>query len=232
MSAPVRRFEGFGRRTQTLRWGLAIVAVGVLLLVTVPDGIVTAVSWVQVESDRLPWYITRASALLAYIVLTASVVYGLVLSTGALDRFAHRAVSATLHRDLAGVGRALALVHSAVLMLDRAVPYRPLELVVPFIGPYRPLWVAFGQLGLVLLVLIMLSTYARKRLPRGAWARIHRLAFVAWGGATVHAIGAGSDAADPLIANMYVASAGIVIGLTAMRICLALAARWTDTMTR
>ncbi len=91
-------------------------------------------------------------------------VYGLLLSTKILDRIAHRAVSFTLHQDLSSIGLALALVHAAVLMIDRSVPYSPLEVVVPFSGPYRPLWVGVGQLTLALTLVVLLSFYVRKRI--------------------------------------------------------------------
>ena len=75
----------------------------------------------------------------------------------------------SIHGDvkIADFGIALALVHAAVLMIDRSVPYTPFEVVIPFAGPYRPLWVGIGQLTMGLALVVMLSFYVRKRLgPR------------------------------------------------------------------
>ncbi len=56
------------------------------------------------SSTACPWYVTRTTALLAYLAITGSVIYGLLLSTKILDRLTHRAVSFTFHQDLASIG--------------------------------------------------------------------------------------------------------------------------------
>jgi sulfoxide reductase heme-binding subunit YedZ len=201
-----------------LRWSLASAVLLLVLLGTAGDTFRIVGDWLGYEHDRLPWYVTRISALLAYLALTGSVVYGLLLSTSLADRFAHRAISVTLHKDLAGVGLALALVHAAVLMLDRSVPYAPLEVLVPFIGPYRPLYVALGQAALGLSLIIMVTTYLRGRMARQTWLRIHRLAFVAWAAATAHGLMAGSDTGDATVMSMYVVATTVVAFLMAFRL--------------
>jgi sulfoxide reductase heme-binding subunit YedZ len=230
MSARPARFVGFDPRTRVLRWVLASTALLLVLTATVPAAAEYLLDWGRSEYLSLPWYVTRTSAVLSYLALTGSVVYGLMLSTGATDRIAHRAVSVTLHRDLAGVGLALALIHAAVLMLDRSVPYTPTEVVVPFAGPYRPLWVAFGQLALAGSIIVTLSTYVRGRIGHGAWRRIHKVAFLAWAMATIHGAMSGTDTGITLLALMYVSSAALVVGLTTTRVMLALLKRRADSI--
>jgi methionine sulfoxide reductase heme-binding subunit len=158
--------------------------------------------------------------LLAYLALSASTIYGLLLSTKILDRVSHRAISFTLHQDLAGIGLALALVHAAVLTIDRSVPYTPAELLVPFSGPYRPLWVGVGQLTLGLSLLVFLSFYARKRMGTNAWRRIHYASFVAFAGATAHGLMAGSDSGAGWVFGGYLVLTAVVVFLTTYRIML------------
>ena len=232
MSARPVRFVGFDPRTRALRWVLVSVALLFVLAGTVPTAAGYLLDWARAEYLSLPWYVTRTSAVLAYLALTGSVTYGLMLSTGITDRVAHRAVSITLHRDLAGIGLALALIHAAVLMLDRSVPYTPAEVVVPFVGPYRPLWVAFGQLALAGSIVITVSTYIRGRIGHRAWRAIHKIAFLAWAAATVHASMSGTDSGVTLLALMYVAAAALVTGLTTTRVVLALFMRRADSISR
>ena len=212
-------------RLRWVRWGLFAILVVLIVGATGPRAWDQASSWIRDEHERLPWYTTRIAALLAYLALSASTVYGLLLSTKLLDRVAHRPISFTLHQDLAGIGVALALVHAAVLMIDRAVPFTPVEVVVPFAGPYRPLWVGMGQLAMGLALLVLLSFYVRKRIGTRAWRAIHRLSFVAFAGATVHGLMAGSDSSAGWAYAGYLTLTVIVVFLTTYRVVLGVGTR-------
>jgi predicted ferric reductase len=219
------KYRGLDPRTKSLRWGLFIVAVTAVILAFAGPALDAVRSFVTVEHDRLPWYATRLLALLSYLAITGSVVYGLLLSTGILDAIAHRTVSFTLHQDLSGIGLGLAMVHAAVLMIDTSVPYTPLEVLVPFAGPYEPFWVGVGQLSLYLTAIVMLSFYARKRIGQKRWRTLHYVTFLAFLGATFHGLMAGTDTSAPWAFWMYVASAALVVFLTVYRIVLAVAGR-------
>ena len=92
-------YQGLNPQTRLLRWMLFMTAAVMVIAATSGVALETVIGWITQEHDRLPWYVTRISALFAYLALTASVVYGLLLSTKILDRVAHRAVSFTLHQD-------------------------------------------------------------------------------------------------------------------------------------
>lgn len=218
-------YEGFHPRTRRLRWTLFLAAVAIILVGTGGQAADTLASWLREEYQRLPWYVVRVSALFAYLALTGSVVYGLLLSTGLLDRFAHRTVSFTLHQDLSAIGVSLALVHAAVLMIDRSVPFTPNELLVPFSAPYRPIWVGVGQLALAASLLVLLSFYVRKRIGQKRWRQVHYLSFLAFLGATVHGLMAGTDTAARGFVVAYAVLLAVVSFLLAYRIVLAIAAR-------
>ena len=212
-------------RLRWVRWGLFAILVVLVVSSTGPRAWDQASGWLRDEYERLPWYTARITALLSYLALSASTIYGLLLSTKLLDRVAHRPISFTLHQDLAGIGVALALVHAAVLMIDRSVPYTPFELVVPFAGPYRPLWVGIGQITMGLALLVLLSFYVRKRIGTRSWRTIHYLSFVAFAGATVHGLMAGSDTSAGWVYAGYLTLTVIVVFLTTYRIVLALGSR-------
>ena len=156
------------------------------------------------------------TALLAYLALAASVVYGLLLSTKILDAISHRTVSFTLHQDLASIGLALALVHAAVLMIDRSVPYSPAEVLIPFSGPYRPVWVGLGQMALVGSAVVLGSFYVRRQIGQKAWRRIHYISFLAFLAATAHGLMAGSDTQAAWVLYGYLAMSAMVVCLTVL----------------
>ena len=98
------KYRGLSRRTRWLRWGLVVGLVAIIVAGTASDAISGLTRWLGTDSSSLSWYGSRLFGFLAYGALTASVVYGLLLSTGILDAIAHRAVSFTLHQELAALG--------------------------------------------------------------------------------------------------------------------------------
>jgi methionine sulfoxide reductase heme-binding subunit len=214
--------RGFDPRTRALRWGLFLLALAGVLVVTGPQAVASIQSWFLQEHDALPWIATRIFGLLSYLALTVSVAYGLLLSTEILDAVTHRAVSFTLHQDLAAMGIGLGMVHGALLSLDATMPYSPVELLVPFAGPYRPIWVGVGQVALYLMVVIYASFSARRRIGQRAWRMLHSLTLLAFVGATAHGLMSGSDTGLTWAFLGYLLCAAIVAFLVAYRIVLSL----------
>ena len=219
------RYRGLGRRTRIAAWLLFGAAVAAILATTGGGAIDAAGSWLAAEQDRLPWYATRLLGLLAYLAVSASVTYGLLLSTGILDAVAQRTVSFTLHQDLSAIGLGLALVHAAMLTLDRSVPYTVAEVFLPLIGPYRPVWVAMGQLALLITVVVVASFSLRKRMGQKRWRTLHYVSFLAFVAATAHGLMAGTDTAATWALWGYLLATALVVFLTAYRIVLAVATR-------
>jgi len=220
-------YAGLHPRTRPLRWALFLVLIAVVVAGTAGPATEAVSTWFGAEYDRLPWYVTRVTALLSYLALTGSVIYGLLLSTKVLDRINHRAVSYTLHQDLSSIGVSLALVHVAVLLIDRSEPFSLAEVVVPFLSPYRPLWVGVGQITMILALTVLLSFYARKRIGQRSWRRVHYLSFLLFAGATVHGLMAGSDTQAPWVYAGYLVMTATVIFLTTYRVVLAVSGRAT-----
>ena len=219
------KYRGLDPRTKSLRWGLFIVAVTAVVLASGGGALEALGSWLTVEHDRLPWYATRLLGMLSYLAISGSVVYGLLLSTGILDVIAQRTVTFTLHQDLSGIGLGLAMVHAAILMIDTSVPYTPVEILVPFAGPYRPIWVGVGQLALYLTAIVMGSFYLRKRIGQKRWRTLHHVTFLAFLGATAHGLMAGTDTAAAWAFWMYLTATAFVVFLLVYRIVLSVAGR-------
>jgi methionine sulfoxide reductase heme-binding subunit len=219
------KYRGLDPRTRPLRWGLYVLLLAGVLVATAPAALGTATQWLATEHDKLPWYGTRLFGMLAYLAVALSVIYGLLLSTGVLDAIAHRAVSFTLHQDLAAIGIGLGMVHGALLMLDRTVPYTPAQVLVPFAGPYQPLWVGIGQIALYLMAIVYVSFYARRRIGQRAWRLLHYATFLTFLAATAHGLMAGSDTSAPWAFWTYVAASVAVAFLFGYRLTLAAAAR-------
>ena len=219
------KYRGFDERTELVRWGLPAVAFGIVLGGTLPgaiDGVITA--W-QTNAASLPWLFERLFAWMAYLAMAGSVIYGLLLSTKLLDAIAHRPVSFTLHQDLAMVGVGLAAVHGMLLMLDTKVPFSVAQILIPGLAPHAPLFVAFGQVALYLSIVVVGSFYVRRQIGQRAWRALHYLTFLAFLGATVHGIGAGTDTGASWAQWIYLGAGTMVWFLLVYRIGISIAAR-------
>ena len=155
--------------------------------------------------------------------LAVSVIYGLLLSSGLLDRIAHRAVSLTLHQDLSAIAIGLTGLHGALLALDTFVPQSVRQLVIPFAGPYRPEWVGLGQVDLYLMVVVYGSFFVRRRIGQRAWRALHYTTFLAFVGATAHGVMSGTDTPAAWAFWIYATATVGVVFLLGYRITLAFA---------
>ena len=215
-------FKGLDPRTGLARWGLAAIAVGIVLGGTAPTVLRDLGPVWDAHRASLPWLLERLAAFLAYLAMTGSVVYGLLLSTKLLDAIAHRPISFALHQDLAAVGLGLAGVHGALLGLDASVPFSLSQMLIPGLAPYAPLAGAAGQLTFYLTAVVVASFYVRRRIGQRAWRALPVLPFLAFAGATAHGIVAGSDSGATWTFWMYAGSVAIVAFLFAYRLVTAL----------
>jgi DMSO/TMAO reductase YedYZ heme-binding membrane subunit len=170
------------------------------------------------DLDQLTWTVARAGGFMAYGLLTASVVFGLVLGLGWRSRRWTRFVSTETHRFITLVGLLFVAIHGLALLLDPFIGFTPLEILVPGLSHYRPLYVALGIVGAYLALAIWASEYIRGRIGYAWWRRFHVLAFLAWALATVHGIGNGTDTRAPWALAIYAISVALVVGLLVLRL--------------
>lgn len=169
------------------------------------------------------WILARTGGVLAYALLTSTVVLGLTHKSRLVKR-AKPAVLVDLHRFLSLLAVGAVSVHLGMLLLDRNKPTTPLSLVVPGVMPYRPVWTALGVVSFELMILIHLSFRYRTRIGPRNWRRLHWATYAVFAGATTHGLMSGSDSELPWAMALYATAAALVVGLTALRILGARAA--------
>ena len=155
------------------------------------------------------WYVARSAGIVAYLLLSSSVVLGALMAGRASFSWPRFAVE-EVHRFLAILTGIFLVVHGGSLLLDRVVSFSLAQELVPFTASYRPFAVAFGVVAAELLAAVGIANAFRKQLPHRAWRRIHYLTLPVWLFATVHGLLAGTDRLDPWfagIAGMSVAAA-------------------------
>lgn len=140
------------------------------------------------------WYLARATGLVSLVLLTASVVLGVLgpLRFTVPGRWPRFAID-TLHRDVSLLVMAVLVIHIVTSVLDGFAPINLLDAVIPFRTPYRSLWMALGAFSFDFLVALVITSLVRRRLGYRAWRAIHWLAYASWPVAVLHGLGTGSD---------------------------------------
>src|SRR5579862_6566893 len=131
------------------------------------------------------WYAARSAGILAYVLLSASVVVGVSMSSKRKLAWPRFAVE-ELHRFLSLLTGVFIVIHGGSLLLDRTVPTSLSQLVVPFTSRYSPLTVGLGVASADLLAAVALTNALRTRLPYTFWRRVHYATIAVWGGSTLH----------------------------------------------
>ncbi len=214
-------------------WLFRGVVVGLFALVLLAT-LGARLGWVAGDfprSDRPTfWLAARALGFAAYAALSLEVTLGLFLSTNLADGWLSRAGTVELHRWLSLVTLVLVGVHAAALLGDGYVRFDVLDLLVPFLAPYRAVAVGLGVLGLYALGIVHGSFDYRARLGARLWRSLHMLSFAAFAGATAHGLLAGTSAAEPWARAVYTLAAGLVLWLTFYRVAQSLAVRGSSRL--
>lgn len=151
--------------------------------------------------------------MIAWIVLGITCLWGILLITRMLKPADRPAWLLDLHRYLGVLSLVTVGAHMATLVGDNWVYFGWRELFVPQASVWRTAAVTWGVLAFYLLMLIQLSSWVMKWLPRKLWHAIHLLSYVLFVMVTVHGFMAGSDSTN--IVFFAVACGGIAILLFA-----------------
>jgi sulfoxide reductase heme-binding subunit YedZ len=139
------------------------------------------------------WFLTRSTGVVTLVMLTVSVLLGIVTARKWTNVQWPRFVTETLHRNVSFVVLVFLAVHIVTAVADRYAPIRLADVVVPFGGTYRPLWLGLGALAFDMLAVLIITSILKAKLGVRRWRRIHWLSYACWPVAVLHGLGTGSD---------------------------------------
>jgi predicted ferric reductase len=145
-------------------------------------------------NEQIYWYLARSSGMVAWGLLTLATLWGVFLSSGILGDRRRPAWLLSLHRWLGGLSVVFVGIHLAGLMLDSYVEFSWVDLLIPGTSEWRPVAVAFGVVGLYLLVAVEGTSLLMKKLPKRLWKQIHMTSFALFWLVSIHGALAGADA--------------------------------------
>jgi sulfoxide reductase heme-binding subunit YedZ len=167
------------------------------------------------------WYLGRGTGIVALVLFTLTVLLGITTRSGRSALGIGRFGVAELHKTASLTGVSLILVHVVTLLLDPWAQLRLVDLLLPFMAGFRPLWQGLGTLAVDLLAILVLSSLLRHRIGPRLFHAVHWTAYAMWPLAMLHALGTGTDAATPWFRGLAVACGALVF----------LALGWRTSMT-
>jgi DMSO/TMAO reductase YedYZ heme-binding membrane subunit len=180
---------------------------------TAPTALLGAAS-----NGKALWYLTRSTGLVALVLLTASVVLGVVASVGWTTERWPRFLSQDVHRNLSLFCVGFVAIHVVTTVSDGYVPIGFTDAFIPFLTPYRPLYVGLGALSFDLLLAVLITSALRHRIGFASWRFVHWLAYLCFPIALFHSLGSGTDAPLPLVLLLDAVCAAAVVAVVAWRL--------------
>jgi methionine sulfoxide reductase heme-binding subunit len=174
-----------------------------------------APGWDQVNSTVF-WYATRASGIVALVLLTSTMVLGLTTTARTRTRNWPGFARQELHRRLAMISMVFLAIHVVTSILDTYVHIGWASVLVPFTSSYSRFWVGMGTVAVDLMMAVFVSSLLRTRMKPATWRGLHWLAYACWPVALAHTFGVGTDAGEPWVialgASCILAVAAALLG--------------------
>jgi predicted ferric reductase len=166
------------------------------------------------------WYTARATGIVAWVLLTASVVWGLALSTRVTGGRPKAGWVLDMHRYLGGVSVLYVGAHVGSLVADSYVHFDARSIFVPFASSWRPLAVAWGVASMYVLVCIEATSLLKRHIPKRVWRGVHLSSFALLVMTWVHAFTSGTDMHVPAARWLAFGSAVVIVFLFSFRTLL------------
>ncbi len=189
---------------------------GMLLLQYLIPGVITSMVG---SYPKMYWYLARGAGFASITLLWGSMMLGVGISNKLAHLWPGAPTSFAIHEYLSLLGLTFAGFHALILLGDQYSKYQLVQLLMPFGAvQYRPTWVAFGQIGFYVWLVVALSFYVRKQIGPKTWRAIHYLSFLCFLGATIHGLMSGTDAGTSWAQYFYWITGGSFLFLLCYRI--------------
>lgn len=139
------------------------------------------------------WYANRATGAVCLVLFTVVVLLGIAVRLRGRIPGLPRFGTVSLHRALSLSATVFLALHIAFAVFDGYVDIAALDVLVPFVSAYQPLWLGLGTVALDLMLAVLVTSLLRERIGHRTWRAVHWLAYASWPIALVHGVGIGTD---------------------------------------
>ncbi|MEV7978443.1 ferric reductase-like transmembrane domain-containing protein [Streptomyces sp. NPDC086519] len=164
------------------------------------------------------WYATRATGLVALLLLTLCVTLGVLTTVRFTSPKWPRFVTVGLHSNTSLLTTVFLALHILTTVADSYTDIRLSDAFLPFAANYRPVWLGLGTVASDLLIALIVTSLVRVRMGHRSWRAIHWLAYVSWPVAMVHAFGTGTDPSTVWVSALALVCLGTVLAASAWRL--------------
>ena len=176
------------------------------------------ISAVVVTSTSPLWYTTRATGLIALVLITCSVVLGLLTAVRFTAPNWPRFVTVGLHRNMSLLVLVFTGLHIVTTVTDTYAHISVIDAVIPFVSSYRPIWLGLGTAAFDLLVAVTITSLLRVHVGHRLWRLVHWLAYLCWPAAVLHGLGTGTDTPRRWVLVITAACVAAVVAAGAWRL--------------
>lgn len=177
--------------------------------------------------EKFAWYIGRASGILAFVLLTGVVIFGLIISSRAFTKFVPGATAYETHRFISWLAIGTVVLHFFSFFFDNFMKLKIVEMFVPFImtrefqtalGYNVGLTVSLGVVAFYLLLILIFTSQFRAKIPPKVWRTIHYLSAISYILFVLHGFLSGTDSTEWWMKTLYATSLSVVFLLILIRI--------------
>lgn len=154
------------------------------------------------EQGETPWawYLTRASALIGFVLLWFSFFLGLSIRVPFLNKIIKPIYSFNIHCWISLQATAFAFFHGFILLWDKYMAFKVANVFIPFypivegqMKGINPKILALGILSFYIMLVLVLTSYFRKYINAFLWRLLHFLNIGLFVIVFVHALYLGTD---------------------------------------
>ena len=171
------------------------------------------------------WYATRAAGIVTLVLLTASMVLGILNAGRFATRTWPRFVIQGLHRNLSLLALGCLALHVGTTVIDTYVSIGLQDAFVPFISSYKRWWLGLGAIAADLMLVLAITSLVRQRIKPGLWRAIHWAGYLCWPVAIAHGLGTGTDHSSTWVLVLTFCCIGAVVSSATYRIVMLIPAR-------
>ncbi len=169
-------------------------------------------------NEKVWWYLSRSSGIVALVLLVLSVVWGVLLATRVLRPHDRPAWLLDLHKWFGGLALVMTGLHLFGLVMDSWIDFGAADLLVPGASDFNPLAVAIGIVSMYVMIAVQVSSYMRRRLSQRVWRGIHVLSYGLVWTAAIHAGLAGTDTVNRLYQALAILLTMLGVAATVVRV--------------